>query len=173
MVLPIYIGQPHYAAPLTCVFYALVLQAMRYMKHWKWNSQPSGVFLVRAVPLTCLFLFMLRVAVPEQPALTGGFLYAWDSPGYKNLGRADALAKLTASPGDQLAIVRYKANHDAILNEWVYNEADIDKSKVVWARDMGDPQNAELLHYFHDRHVWLIEPDVTPPRVTDYDATRW
>ncbi len=64
-------------------------------------------------------------------------------------------------------IVRYKPDHD-FSREWVYNTADIDGSKVVWARDMGAAQNAELINYFKGRHVWLLEPDEDPPRISPY-----
>ena len=64
-------------------------------------------------------------------------------------------------------IVRYNQYHD-LNNEWVYNMSDIDSQKVVWARDMGDTENADLLRYFSHRHVWLAEPDLAPPRLSPY-----
>jgi len=78
--------------------------------------------------------------------------------------RARILHQLEALPGNQLVIVRYSDSHDATL-EWVYNNADIDNSKVVWARDMGPAQNQELLRYYKDRRVWSLEPDSNPPRL--------
>jgi len=50
----------------------------------------------------------------------------------------------------------------------VYNEADIDGSKVVWARDMSPEENEELIRYFRDRQVWLLEADETPPKLSLY-----
>ena len=85
----------------------------------------------------------------------------------QNLDRARILEYLEHQPGEHVVIVRYGANHDFILDEWVYNNADIDGSKVIWARDMGS-QNAELLKYFGTRHAWLVEPDNTPPRLSPY-----
>ncbi len=64
-------------------------------------------------------------------------------------------------------IVRYKPDHE-VLEEWVYNEADIDGSKVVWARDMDTAKNNELIDYYKDRRLWLLEPDEKPVRVTPY-----
>ena len=52
--------------------------------------------------------------------------------------------------------------------EWVYNGADIDHAKIVWARDMGNDQNEELLRYYNDRRVWLLDADAGPPQLTPY-----
>jgi len=47
------------------------------------------------------------------------------------------------------------------------NQVKINCSKFR-ARDMGDSGNAELIRYFPQRHVWLAEPDLTPPRLSPY-----
>ena len=54
---------------------------------------------------------------------------------------------LAAAPGQQLVIVRYSPRH-IFQEEWVYNEADIDAARVVWARDLGPEQDGELLRYY-------------------------
>jgi hypothetical protein len=69
------------------------------------------------------------------------------------------------------------AQHD-VDREWVYNAADIDFAKIVWARDMGAAQNQELLNYFHDRHVgqhvsqhvWQLNGDQPSPPLESYDS---
>jgi len=70
-----------------------------------------------------------------------------------------------------LVIIRYDSDHDP-NQEWVYNGADIDGSKVVWARDMGEAQNLELIRYFKNRKVWSVEPDLTPPKISAYPMTQ-
>jgi hypothetical protein len=84
-----------------------------------------------------------------------------------NLKRAAILHQLEAGPDEHLIIVRYGPEHGSHI-EWVYNRADINAAKVVWARDMGEEQNHELLRYFSARHVWLLHADETPPRLEPY-----
>jgi hypothetical protein len=78
--------------------------------------------------------------------------------------RGRMLRSLLSDPGQDLIIVRYASFHQPDP-EWVYNAADIDASKVVWARDMGKQGNQELLQYFKNRRVWMLEPDASPQRL--------
>jgi hypothetical protein len=75
--------------------------------------------------------------------------------------RPRLIADLEQQGGRHLVVVRYTPEH-GVHDEWVYNDADIDGSPVVWARDMGEEKNRELLDYFKDRRVWLLEPDIDP-----------
>jgi hypothetical protein len=43
--------------------------------------------------------------------------------------------------------------------EWVYNGAEIDSAKILWARELDAAQNERLLEYFKDRQIWLYQPD--------------
>jgi hypothetical protein len=83
------------------------------------------------------------------------------------LGRADVERKLHQIPGNHLVIVRYKPEHEPFA-EWVYNQADIDHARVIWAREMAPSENQELLDYFKDRRIWLLEADENPARLSAY-----
>jgi hypothetical protein len=162
---------PHYIAPGPCLVFALVMAAMRNVRSWRWRQKSVGLAITRAIPLIAGALLVLCAAWgpslrPWQPVL-----WTWCSPGASDLmsDRARILAHLQQEPGQHLVIVRYSAGHQFGL-DWVYNRADIDASKVIWARDMGREQNAELLRYFQDRRIWLVEPDLTPPRLSAYPA---
>ncbi len=159
---------PHYAAPMTAAIYALLLQAMRYLRLRTWRGKRAGLALVRAVPVICVLMFVVRSFAPQLHIPTPVFWhYTWESEHFQNLDLANAKAQLEALPGKQLVIVRYNRYH-LTSNEWVYNRADIDASKVVWARDLGDSGNAPLLRYYAQRRVWLAEPDLAPPRLSPY-----
>src|SRR5262249_26954842 len=72
--------------------------------------------------------------------------------------RAEIQSELDSSDQRHLILVQYGTSHNP-HEEWVYNAADIDGSKVVWARSMDAASDAELLRYFSDRKAWLLEPE--------------
>jgi hypothetical protein len=159
---------PHYAAPMTSLLLACVLLAMRRLRSWQWDGRPAGQFLTRAIPLGCLFLLVLRAGAGFlRLPLTPSWPPTWYNSAPVKTDRARIEAKLESQPGAQLAIVRYATPAKAKY-EWVYNRADIDGSKVVWARDMGPAQNQELIDYFKGRRVWLVQPDEDPPALSAY-----
>jgi hypothetical protein len=156
--------RPHYFAAATGLLYVVLLQCMRHLRLSRWRGKLLGPSLVRAIPLICFAIVVIRVtaiqahAVIEDPWPRG------------NIPRATILHSLENTPGQHLIIVRYGPSHQP-GHEWVYNAADIDTSKVVWAREMDEQDNQELLQYFKNRHVWLLEPDQSPPRISSYPLT--
>jgi hypothetical protein len=167
---------PHFAAPVTCAIYALVLQAMHRIRPWQWRTRSTGFFITRAVPSVCVLLLLLRagagplrLALPTEWPWHGGAA-TWCSPEATNVERARVLHALEQYPGRHIVIVRYKPEHDT-ASEWVYNAADIDGAKVVWARDMGAARNKELVRYFKDRRVWLVNADDRAPKLAPYPVS--
>jgi hypothetical protein len=158
---------PHYPAPGTCLAFALVLGAMRYVRGWRWRQRPVGLAITRAIPLIAGALLVISAAAVPRLLPREDWPAMWKFPGFQMPDRARILAQLQREPGRHLVIVRYSPAHDLRM-EWVYNCADIDASKVIWARDMGREQNAEMLKYFAGRRIWLVEPDLTPPRLSPY-----
>jgi len=71
------------------------------------------------------------------------------------------LTHLKQQDGRHLILVKYGpyGPNRGFEREWVYNEADIDGSKVVWARDMDLKENCKLVEYFKDRVIWFLEID--------------
>jgi len=163
--------EPHYAAPITCVLLALTLMAMRRLQAWEPNGRRMGVALNRAVVVACLLSFAIRgVAAGRGWELPRSEAPAWHQVGPQSFGRAALVARLKRLPGKQLVIVRYTGHHE-VFDEWVYNDADIDGSKIVWARELDAAENAKLVDYFKDRQVWLLEADEQPPKLSLYPNT--
>jgi len=87
-----------------------------------------------------------------------------------SVSRAQIAKQLEGKPGRHLVLVHYEPNHK-ILAEWVYNAADIDHSKVVWAREIPGVDVKPLLEYFRGRTVWLLEPDRLPVQLRPYPSS--
>jgi hypothetical protein len=165
---------PHYLAPFTAAIYAIGLQAMRHLRLWKPDNKPVGLALVRLMVGICLVMSVLRVlSVPlhltVHPSPAAQWALMWYGPDHFGTERALTETRLEQLPGKQLAIVRYSSQHDP-YNEWVYNAAEIEDSKVIWAREMDAANNRELIDYYKDRAAWLVQPDSQPAMVTQYPA---
>jgi len=171
MTIEIYLF-PHYLAPFTAAFYAVGMQSMRHLWQWRPGGQPVGMSMVRVTVSICVLMAGLRVfdrqiqcPVPGYPFST--WICNWFGPDHFVSEREKVWGALAQNPGGQLAIVRYSPGHNPV-DEWVYNGADIDASKVIWARDMDQASNAELIRYYRDRKVWLVQPDSPAAEVMPY-----
>jgi len=155
---------PHYFAPMTAAVYLVLLQCIRHLRFWNWRGQPIGRELVRSIPVICCAMIVIR--------LTAVAAHAQIEPRWPhgNLDRVQLMRELNQRGGRHLVFVRY--GNDPKLNravELVYNAADIDNANIVWARDMGD-KNLELIRYFRDRQVWLVNGSSSPPQLMPYPA---
>ena len=159
---------PRYVSPIPCVLYAIVVEAIRRLRAWAPGQQRSGLLLSRAAPMICTSIVLI-VAAGRSLGLNPVTVSALElvAPPYGRQDRAALQKRLDQLPGGQLVIVRYSRHHNVHV-EWVYNDADIDAAKVVWGREMNAVSNRRLGQYFRDRRLWLLEADVTPPRISDY-----
>jgi hypothetical protein len=147
---------PHYAAPVFAVFLLIVVQGLRYLRLFEWKGKPVGVFVFRSI---LLLLLCTTASELLSPAI-----------GQKKTIRSDATRQLKAAGGKHLVLIRYKPEHTFHFG-WVYNDADIDASQVVWARELDRESNAELMKHYPDRTAWLFEVDEFPPRLSHYPGT--
>jgi hypothetical protein len=165
---------PHYFAAITPAFYALGLQMMRHLRQWKPGGQPVGIAIQRFTVALCVVLAAVRLgAEPLHLSLakwpSGSWAATWHGPGQLGLPRKLIEDKLNKIPGKKLVMVRYSPDHSS-LDEWVYNAPDIDNSSVIWAREMDAVHNQELMDYYKDRSVWLVQPDEMPVGLAPYGA---
>src|SRR5579871_169169 len=153
----------HYAAPLTAVFFVLLMQSIRYLRGWQHRGRPVGIGLSRVVILFVVGTFPVLIAQAiRNPDLVPPVTPQWSR------ARARIEAQLEHAPGQHLVIVRYSPQHP-FEEEVVYNLADIDHSKVVWARENPGADIRPLLSYFSTRHVWLLQPDISA-QLTPYSV---
>jgi hypothetical protein len=134
----------HYLGALTCLFILVSITALDRMNN---NGARLIVYLCLAH-----FAFWYSRSFFDQPALER---------------RAAVNQQLAQATGQQLVFVRYWPQH-IFQDEWVYNAADIDHARIVWARDLGSSEDPKLLRYYPARTAWLLEPDAMPPKLSPY-----
>jgi hypothetical protein len=151
--------QPHYAAPMAAAVFVVVVQATRHLRRAKIHGRPIGIFLSR----------LIVVLVVDWVAIQAGHAARYPVTALKDQ-RGQVLQTLESVPGKHLVVVRYAPTHD-VHREWVYNAADIDSSRIVWVREIPRQDITPLLRYYHDRKVWLLEADQSPPTLEPYPRT--
>jgi hypothetical protein len=158
---------PHYIAALTCLFLLVSIIGLERLRSVSADAAQIVVVLCLAH-----FLFWYSLQLFANQPFAQAFIQheTWDAINFGDPeGRLAINARLAAEPGKQLVFVRYGPRH--AFEEWVHNAADIDASRVVWARDLGAEENEKLRRYYSDRTAWLMEPDARPPRLSAYDGS--
>jgi hypothetical protein len=150
---------PHYFAGFAVAFLVACVHSVR------WLASRSVAGRRRGWLFLCVVLLLVAWGI-------GGRFHAvlykdWSTQRAFALRRASIERQLLATPGEHLVIVRYGANHPT-GQEWVYNHANIDSSRIVWARGM-DPANDRAVRcYFAARHAWIVDGDAIPAKLTHF-----
>jgi hypothetical protein len=142
----------HYIAGVTCLFVLASVEGLRIL-----GNRSSGSIVAKMLFCLCIAQFALMYTA---------YASGTDRTGERRKNINQQLGQIS---GQLLVLVRYWPNH-LYQDEWVYNAADIDSARVVWARDLGDDEDKKLLAYYPRRKVLLLESDARPPRLSDYYA---
>src|SRR6266404_1506060 len=170
MALPV-VFFPHYAAPIAVLIYAFTLSAMRYIRPFAFGTKAVGLGITRAIVACCVLLAVVRIAAPISGfALTPPKFSTWAAATPRFRERPVIASELNRRDGLHLVFVLYHDEEDHKPFDWIYNSADVDASKIVWARDLGPAKNQELIDYYKDRTVWVVDPTELHPRLMPYSS---
>jgi hypothetical protein len=161
----------HYLAAVTSLFVLVSIVGLQQLNRFRIRGIEVGTEIVRVIIVLCLaeFLAWYVMHAFENPTFYPVMRFeTWDS--VENQGgvrRAEVAQRLDSLAGPLLVFVRYSPHH-AYQDEWVWNAADIDAAHVVFARDLGAEQDQQLIRYYPNRKVLLLEPDLDTPRLSSY-----
>jgi hypothetical protein len=164
--------QIHYIAAVTCLFILVSIVGLQQLSRLRIRGHAAGQEAAVLIAVLCgaHFLFWYGVHAAEDSDFSlGAIRYeTWDYINHGNPARRIFVAQeLARIPGQLLVFVRYLPQH-IFQDEWVYNLADIDGSRVVWARDLGAVENENLLRYYAGRTALLLETDFRQPKLSEY-----
>jgi len=155
-------ASPHYLAPSTAILIAIVVECCRHLR-------ASRVYIVKLLPVAMAVVLTLRLGAESAglPYTQKLNFQSWCCRVEGNHNKARIAASLKLITGNHLVFVREKSDEYNLL-QWIYNDADIDRSRIVWARDLGPERNAELMRYYAGRDVWMVDPNVDPATCVKY-----
>lgn len=164
--------QFHYVAAVSCLFILMCVVGLDHLSRFCIRGWPAGQEAALLLILLCvgpfLFWYTLHICENQEFSLAARQYETWDMLNHRNPERRIAInQQLAQLPGKLLVFVRYWPQH-IFQEEWVFNGAEIDTSRIVWARDLGEAEHEKLRQYYPDRAVWLLEPDARPPRLNPY-----
>jgi len=125
-------------------------------------------FMHYGAPLTATVLALAMIpAHIVKTTLEARHGVSWSNPAMPE--RARTVARLNAIAGQHLVLVRYSPEHN-VHEEWVYNAADTDHAKIVWAREIPGLDLKPMLDYFRGRTVWVVNADTVPVQLQAYQS---
>jgi hypothetical protein len=135
----------HYSAPIIGLNYYFVLGAFRLGRCYKKKFRHFMLPLTLILAIAALLVSAYGTIKKENSA-------TWQKQ------RAQLLKQLKQQNGKHLIVVSYGNGH-SYHDEWVYNEADIDGAKVLFARAMNSKQDCQLAGYFKSHRIWSLQVD--------------
>jgi hypothetical protein len=121
----------------------LILLGWKRLRELNWGKRPIGPLVARAIAVGFL----------------AGAVMADAQPANRNLQFVDQERLVNLEPalstGRHLIFVEY--GPQALLHhEYVYNHADLEGSRMIWARYFGPESDLPVAHHFSGRQVWLL-----------------
>jgi len=152
----------HYAAPVVPLVFAVLAEAIRRVS----LARPKGWRIALVTPVALAILTGCFALANYGGAAVVGLvrLAQHQSPGMASVQsqtnwaawRQDVIAHLTEHGGGHLVFVRYDKSY-SLFGNWVYNDADLNTARVIFAYDFDDEKNRALIARHHSRSVWLCK----------------
>lgn len=158
---------PPYVAHLAGLFLLLGIVCMMRMNQLPWGRTAVRLMIAFAV---CYFavLYTFYAAREALPAsVRQNHLVVRELAPLTRTTKRSQLADYIRKIGVRhLVFVNYLPGHD-MQHEWVFNAADIDASRIVWALDLGGLKDKQLMLHYPDRAVWRVDVgnEKTPVRI--------
>jgi hypothetical protein len=143
---------PHYFAPGAVLVYIVGTATLRAARR-SWPGKPvERVFVPWAIAAAFGVVAVSGWMTPNNRYLFGPIDYhirgEW----------AAVTDKLMKIPGDHLVLVSYGPKHE-IYQELVYNRADIEHARIIWARSLTREADEKLIAHYASRRVWKLSED--------------
>jgi len=144
---------PHYIAPYCCLFVYLICRG--FMESMSFQLKDFSI----GKPLLCFCL--IAGVVMGSPGYYMDILTRREMPHpLKAAMRTRTQQMLESVGGRHVVFIEYAPNH-SMLDEWVYNSADIDSAKIIWCRNVSAEHKVKVKNYYPNRIFWVAQVSST------------
>lgn len=150
-----YRTHPHYLAPAAPLYVLLAVQALRVVRAGRGRAAAQ---LLGILMLCSLIVCSVATRIDHRSSASD-----W------NRVRAEIQEDLQESGASHLVLVYYGEGHSP-HDQWIANGADLAHEQVLWARDLGEVTERELLPLYPDRFVWRLDADAPRRELTPVRA---
>ena len=147
---------PHYTAAIFPLIFAGLASALRR------QSSRLGARAARRLPRVLAILVAAQLAALT---ISGTAMRHLPKP---HTVREAVKTQLLEKPGAHLVFVTYDRRYDLNL-EWVYNDADLVNTRVLFAHDLGAAENRSLIRSNSGRVVWRLAVSPESVRLEPYE----
>lgn len=171
MCFGIWWDQFHYCAPLTSCIFLLITEGLRQFYSSSKKGAERRFVLIALIGLVAgafiyLQMFSFRsFSMEDDFSIEKSLIYERLSENEPLKAKIPVRAAFFKSefenvveklPGKYIAVVSYDESYN-YHDEMIYNKADIENSKIIWAHDLGAEKNKALLNYYNNRKVLVIK----------------
>jgi hypothetical protein len=157
-------ASPHYLAPATAVIVAIIIECCRHL-----HARRIPMVQLAAVAMSLVLALRIGAQNLGLPYTQELNYQSWCCKVQGNMNKQRIARDLERIPGQHLVFVKTKTSEFNLL-QWIYNAADIDASRIVWARPLGAEEDARLMEYYRGRQVWIVDPNVEPATLKSFSA---
>jgi hypothetical protein len=133
----------HYYAPVAAMVVTCATVGLRTL----WRSRPA----TRGIALGGMLALAFTLPAGFLPAIQN------TAPVF-GLTREATILQIRKIPGRHLVLVEYTPNSNPFC-DWVFNTADIDSQRIIWATSLGEEQDAALIAKYPERNLWVYDAD--------------
>jgi hypothetical protein len=147
-------NETYYIAPITVLFVFMIISGFKSPNFRRW-------IFYRSIVNTIVVLILMHPFIGLAAHIKR------DKADFTSIKKSH-IERLSQNENKDLIIVHYEPEHKS-NNEFVYNEPDIENADVIWARDLGEKKNKELIKYFNKRNIWYFFPDQDLTKLEKYE----
>jgi hypothetical protein len=166
---------PHYTAPLVPLVLATMAMTLYGIgrpsaMNWPRRIAPPAVVVLAALYVALPVVYILTRDRSAEAATTKPSRTSSASSRTSYRSRSGIQRRLEQQSGSHLVFVSYDDDFSVQDGEWVYNPADLNAARVIFAHELGAHKNSELIAAHPGCAVWIVRVSAEQVQLAPYSV---